>query len=266
MLSAWLPKILLPALIVLVLVLFRRFAPPRGRMVRHQRDELQVPERLPSGMVTSAMWSLRVVLALQFFVLRGLNHFWASLEGPSLLTQYAPQVVWCFVPAFATLAVPWPLTVWYLRRVGRWQEADTIEDEADSKGRMNTFRVTKWLSVGLVGPIALFTFLAIPIHLSIGDSEVRVGHYASVVTERFPLNEARRLTIIDGYRLRDGNVRPAKDVILDFADGRRLRANQIGDGGTDVPNDVMELLILKTDLAPEHALTEEDVPPLSSSR
>ena len=57
-----------------------------------------------------------------------------------------------------------------------------------------------------------------------------------------------------------------EDVILDFADGRRLRANQIGDGGTDVRNDVMELLILKTDLAPEHALTEEDVPPLSSSR
>jgi hypothetical protein len=89
MLPAWLPKVLLPALIVLVLVLFRRVAPPRGRMVRHQWDESQVLERLPSG---------------------------------------------------------------------------------------------------------------------------------------------------------------TKDVILDFADGRRLRANQIGDGGTDVRNDVMELLILKTDL------------------
>jgi hypothetical protein len=266
MLPAWLPKVLLPALVVLVLVLFRRIAPPRGRMVRHHWDKSQVPERLPSGMISSAMGSLGVVLALQFFVLRGLNHFWASLEGPSILTQYAPQVVWCFLPAFAALAVPRPLTVLCLRKVGRWQEADTIEDEADSKGGMNTFRVTKWLSVGLVGPIALFTFLAVPIHLSIGDSEVRVGHYASLVTERFPLNEAKRLTIIDGYRLRDGRVRPAKDVILDFADGRRLRANQIGDGGTDVRNDVMELLILKTDLAPEHALTEEDVPPLSSSR
>src|SRR5579859_6994258 len=106
-----------------------------------------------------------------------------------------------------------------------------IEDAANNKGGMDSFRVMKWLSIGVVGPIAIFTLLAIPIHLSISDSEVRVGHYASFKTERFPLNKAKRLTIVDGYRLKDGSFRPAKDVILDFADGRRLRGNQVGDGG-----------------------------------
>jgi hypothetical protein len=170
---------------VLVLVLFRRIAPPRGQNMRHQWDESPVPERLPSGMISSAMGAWGSPCP-SVFVLRGLDHFWASLEGPSILTQYAPQVVWCFLSAFAALAVPWSLTVWYLRKVGGWQEADAIEDEADSKGGMNTFRVTKWLNVGLVGPIALFTFLAVPIHLSIGDSEVRVGHYASVCHGKIP--------------------------------------------------------------------------------
>jgi hypothetical protein len=235
-------------------------------MASHRYDESQVPERLPSGMIGSAMWSLAIVIALLFFVLRGVNHFWASLEGPSILTQYAPQVVWCFLPGFAAVTTPWPLTVWYLRKVSRWEEADGIEDAADSKGRMNSFRVMKWLSVGAVGPIALFTLLAVPIHLSISDSEVRVGHYASVVTERFPLNEARRLTIVDGYRLRDGSIHPAKDVIIDFADGRRLRANEVGDGGTNVRNDVMQLLITKTSLTPEHASTADDVPAFPASR
>src|SRR6202035_3971576 len=101
-----------------------------------------------------------------FFVLQSANHWWASLDGPSIRTQYAGSVIWCFFPGFAALAIPWPLTVWYLRRVGRWEEANGIEDAADSKGGMNSFRVMKWLSFGVVGPIALFTVLAIPIHLS----------------------------------------------------------------------------------------------------
>jgi hypothetical protein len=150
--------------------------------------------------------------------------------------------------------------------VRRWEEADSIEDAADRKGGMNSLRVMKWLSVGVVSPIALFTLLAVPIHLSIGHSELRVGHYASVVTERLPLNDARRLTIVDGYRLRDGSIHLAKDVIIDFADGRRLRANQVGDGGTNIRNDVMQLLIAKTGLTPEHASTSDEVPLFRASR
>jgi hypothetical protein len=266
MLSAWLPKVLLPVMVALVLALFRTMAPPRARMVSHRYDESQIPERLPSGMIGSAMWSLAIVLALLFFVLRGMNHLWASFEGPSILTQYAPHVIWCFLPGFAAVTIPWPFTVLYLRKVRRWEEADSIEDAADRKSGMNSFRVMKWLSVGMVSPIALFTLLAVPIHLSISDSEVRVGHYASVVTERFPLNDARRLTIVDGYRLRDGSIHPAKDVIIDFADGRRLRANQVGDGGTNIRNDVMQLLIAKTGLTPEHASTSDEVPLFRASR
>ncbi len=260
MLSAWLPKVLFPVVFALIIALFRWMAPPRSRMAHHRYDESQVPEPLPTGIIGGAMWTLGIGLALQFFLLRGANHMWASLEGPSILTQYATPVIWCFFPGFAALAIPWPLTVWYLRRVGRWEEADGIEDVSDSKGGMNSFQIMKWLGIALVGPIAFFTLLAVPIHLSISDSEVRVGHYASFLPERFPLNGARRLTIVDGYRLRDGSFHPAKDVIIDFADGRRLRGNQVGDGGTSVPSDVLDLLISKTGLSPEHASTADEVP------
>jgi hypothetical protein len=112
----------------------------------------------------------------------------------------------------------------------------------------------------LVAPIAAFTLSAIPIHLSISDAEVRVGHYASFRSDVFPLDQARRLTVIDGYRLRDGRFHLAKDVIIDCADGRRLRGNQVGDGGSAVRDDVMRLLIAKTGLAPEHAETAEEIP------
>jgi hypothetical protein len=125
---------------------------------------------------------------------------------------------------------------------------------------MDTFRVMKWLGIGLVLPIAFFTMLAIPVHLSIGDSEARLGHYASMHTDRFSFSEARRATLIDGYRLRDGSFRRSKDLVIDFVDGRRLRGNAVGDGGTDVEENVVQLLLAKTGLNPEHAQTVEDIP------
>jgi len=160
------------------------------------------------------------------------------------------------------LAIPWPFTVWYLRKVGRWEEADSIEDAADEKGRANSFKIMKWMSIGLAAPIGVFTVLAIPIHLSITDSAVKVGHYASFRSDVFPFNQARRATVIDGYKLRDGSLQPARDLIIDYADGRRLRGNQVGDGGTSIPDDVMQLLIAKTGLTPEHAETADDIPAL----
>lgn len=96
-------------------------------------------------------------------------------------------------------------------------------------------------SVGVVSPIALFTLPATPIHLSISDTEVRVGHYGSFHSETFHLKDARRLTVGEGYRPKECSFHAAKDVLIDFADGRRLRGNSVGDGGTSIREDVMQL-------------------------
>jgi hypothetical protein len=109
----------------------------------------------------------------------------------------------------------------------------------------------KWLSIGVVGPIAVLTLLAVPIHLSITNSEVRVGHYASFHPDIFPLKDARSLTIVDVHEMQGNRSHETKDVIVGFADGRHLRGNQVGDGGTSVRNDVMQLLIDKTGLTPK---------------
>ncbi len=256
----WLSRALVPLVIALVLCLFRRIVPPRSRLDNSRYDQQQRPEPLPTGVIGGAMWALGIGFALTFFLLRDANRLWARADGQSVLTLYATPWIWFFLPFFSALAIPWPLTVWYLRRVGRKDEADNIADAADRKGGMDTSRVMKWLGIALVGPISLFTLLAIPVHLSISDSEVRLGHYASIRAERFPFSEARRATLIDGYRLRDGRFQRARDIVIDFADGRRLRGNAVGDGGTDVEERVVQLLLDKTGLRPEHVLTLEDIP------
>lgn len=256
----WLPRALVPLVIALVLSLFRRIVPPRSRLANSRYDQQQGPVPLPTGVIGGTMWALGIGFALTFFLLRDANRLWARADGQSVLTLYATPWIWCFLPFFSALAIPWPLTVWYLRRVGRKDEADNIAGVADRKGGMDTFRVMKWMGIALVGPIALFTLLAIPVHLSINDSEVRLGHYASIRAERFPFSEARRATLIDGYRLRDGSFQRARDIVIDFADGRRLRGNAVGDGGTDVEERVVQLLLDKTGLRPAHVLTLEDIP------
>jgi hypothetical protein len=254
----WLPKALVPIGVAFFFALFRRLAPAPPRGLNH--EERQTPEPLPTGVIGAFMWGLGICLALSFFLLRGANHLSAQADGPALIRLYPGAPIWCFLPGFAALAIPWPLTVWLLRRVGRTDEADNIDVDSSQKTGFDSFKIMKWLSIGVVDPIAIFTVLAIPMHLSIGDSEVRVGHYASWQTETFHFDQAKRATLVDGYRLRDGSFESKRDLFIDFTDGRRLDVNAAGDGGTQVSDTTVELLLAKTGLHATHVLTEEELP------
>jgi hypothetical protein len=76
----------------------------------------------------------------------------------------------------------------------------------------------------------------------------------------FPLNQAKRATLVDGYRLRDGSFQQKRDLYIDFADGRRLDVNAAGDGGTQIDNATVELLLARTGLQASHVSTVEDLP------
>jgi len=208
------------------------------------------------------MWLVALLLALSFLALKWVNHEWAQIDGPAVLHVYATSFIWCFFPGFAALAIPWPLAISLLRRLRRNDEADSISAESNRSGGIDSYRVMKWLCIGLVGPIAGFTILAIPIHMTITDSAVFVGHYAQWRSERFDLSQARRATLVDGVRYRDGTLHLQKDLYLDFADGRRLDANTAGDGGTSVPDAVVKLLLEKTHLRMLRAQIKEEIPGL----
>lgn len=255
----WLPRALVPIGITFFFWLFRKLAPAPARSTNYK--ERQVPEPLPAGVIGVFMLGVGILLASSYFPLRATNHLWAEADGsPAILRLYAPSAIWFFFPFFAALSIPWPLTVWLLRRAGRNDEADSTDSDSSEKVGFDSFKVMKWFSIGVVGPIAVFTLLAIPMHLSIVESEVRVGHYASLRTEVFPFNQARRATLVDGYRLRDGSFEKKRDLYIDFADGRRLDVNSAGDGGTQISDGTVELLLAKTGLSLAHVSTREELP------
>jgi hypothetical protein len=184
----WLFRVLYFLLVTLILRLFRRLAPSKWRLAGWRYDNQQIPEPLPAGAIGGAMWALGIGLALTFLLLRAGNQYWASLDGPAVLAVYATQWLWCFMPLVGALGIPWPVTIWWLRHVGRKDEADGIADAADMSGGIDSILAMKRLNIGVVVPIAFFTMLAIPIHLAIGASDVRVGHYGAWHSERFSFN------------------------------------------------------------------------------
>jgi hypothetical protein len=208
------------------------------------------------------MWLVALLLIASFFLFRWANHLWAGLDGIALMHQYATPVIWCFFPGFAALSIPWPFTVWLLRHMGRKDEADSITSESNRTGQVDSFRVLTWMSICVAGPIFGFTLLAIPLHLTVTDTAVIVGHYAQWHSERFQLSAARRMTLVQGTRYRDGTFHPQEDLIIDFADGRQLNANVVGDGGSSVPPELLRLLEEKIQLPVERAQALEDIPKL----
>lgn len=254
----WVPRVVVPLGIGLVMALLGRYAPPpKAASASWRYETSQVPEPLPTGMIGAVMWGIGICFVLSFFLFRGINHLWANADGPAEIRVYATPALWTFFPGFGALVVPWPLTLWWLRRDGRYDEADSIAEQSNEDGGFNTYRVLIWMSYWIVLPIGMFTALAVPIHMSIADGEVRVGHYASLWPEVFRFDQVRSAAIIDGFDS-NGKPHPAKDLAIDFVDGRRLRAGEVGDGGEAAKPEVMRLLLQKTGLTPGHEVDGPD--------
>jgi hypothetical protein len=196
------------------------------------------------------MWLFAVLILSTFFLLRAANAAWARVQDPGMVHVLPTSVLWCFFPGFAALCVPWPLTVWLLRRWGRTDEADEIYESSSSNVGFDSYTVMKWMSFGLAGPIFVASFLAVPIHLSIGVDEARLGHFASFREDRFDLRLATRARMVETTAVSEHNAANLTDLIIDFSDGRSLRANAVGDGGTSADPKIVALLLDKTHLSP----------------
>jgi len=241
----------------LAFALFRRFAPwdsSSDPMVDNGR-------RLPYGVAGVSMWVLGALIGVGgFCLLKSVNWFWASLDRDAILTVYPVAFIWGFLPGFAAIALPWPLTLWLLRRFGYSGQAAEIVAAANRKGGYDSERVMRWAAWVTLLPIALFTLPAIPMHLSAGAREVRVTPYGHLSPEVFRLADAKKAWRTDGYYLQDGKFASHPDLLIDFADGRRLDANAVGDSGGRPLDQLIHLLLDDSNLTPVHVQTAQEIP------
>jgi hypothetical protein len=207
------------------------------------------------------MWLLGLVVAVGGYSLfYELNSWWASRDSGALMQIMPTRVIWCFAPGFGALLVPWLATLWLLRRFGYAGQAEEIVIKGNQKMGANGERIMKGLGWGVVLPIALFTVPAIPIHMSVMNDEVRVTHYGHLAPVVYEFKDAKQAYWIDGYNLRDGSFQAQPDLLIDFADGRRLDASAVGDGGSVPSQQLVDLLLTKSQLTPVEVKTSDDIP------
>jgi len=243
--------------IPLVFSLFRRWA-PRDLSIEQVEDD---GRRLPYGVAGTCMWILAILIAVGgFYALYGANRLWASFDNDAVLSVYPDSAIWCFLPGFATMLIPWITTLWLLRRFSYAAQAAEIVTKGNAKMNVNGERVMHWLAWGILLPIAIFTLPAIPMHLTIDDNAVKVTHYRHVSPDVFKFTDARDAYLVDGYALRDGTFKSQKDLIIRFADGKQLSANAVGDGGSEPSEELISNLLSRCHLNAIEVKTSDDIP------
>lgn len=256
---SWLGKLLVPLTVALAFVAFRKYFPAKvnTNFDRYDRSE---GKRLPTGAFRTIAITMGLGIAIGgYFALRIINPLFAKLDGLPLAQAFPITAIWYFLPGFAALAVPWPLMISLLRRSAYSDEARYIEAEASEKSGFDCFRVMGAINLFLVLPIAVFTLLTLPERLTLTNTNILWTHYASLQPEVFSYSDIIRLTIVDGYKLRDGSFKTHKDLLIEFKDGRRLGANAVGDGGSEPSTKVIQVVLDKTGLAPDEVRTEDEI-------
>lgn len=256
---SWVPKFFVPLGIGLVFGVFRKYFPakPDPTLERYDRPE---GKRLPTGAFGAVTICIGLAIAVGgYFGLHAINHQFAKSDGVALEQTFPVSAIWCFLPGFAALAIPWPLTIALLRRSEYRDEAAYIEAEGSNKSGFDCFRVMVGMNLFIVLPIAFFTVLALPERLTLTEHSILWTHYASLKPEVFNYSDIVGLTKVDGYLLRDGSFKSHKDLLVDFKDGRRLSANAVGEGGSEPSTKEINVLLDKTGLVPREARTIEEV-------
>jgi hypothetical protein len=203
-----------------------------------------------------------------------LNRYLAEKESPGALQLLLPQsAIWWFFPGFAALTFAYELTLQLWSIFGSRQNADRYSDWTNLKtantsglGRIDYRKSLRWMFLLVAAPTGAFTVLALPMHASLGPESIHDCGYAFSSCKIYPYTAARRMTIIQGFRRRDGSFTSRAGAIVDFDGGRRWSSADIGNFRHNVDSSIVQILQAKTHLSIQSAETEADILPLNSKQ
>jgi hypothetical protein len=98
-------------------------------------------------------------------------------------------------------------------------------------------------------------------HTSLRESDIRDCGYAFVPCKTYRYDAANRLTMIEGFRTRDGKLKRRASIVIDFKDGHRWSSADMSEFGQTVDPSMTEFLERTTGLALDYADIEADIPP-----
>lgn len=255
-------RILVPAAVIAALNLLRKYLPARSTNLQAQIDSNGNVEDFTSAnvVVYTCMVVVGTVFALGVhWALAAANHNFARADGPAVFQFFPSPAAWWFFPGFAALCLSWEITLflWSLF-VGRNKVIRFIDWTSERAGYDST-RALRWMSMVVALPIGIATIIAVPMHSTLREKDIVVGHYATLARQSLQYSKAQRLLVVDGFRDRSVKFTPKAAVIIDFDDGSRWNSSDIGDFKSKLDPGLVEFLESKTRLSAEYAETEPDL-------
>jgi hypothetical protein len=255
-------RIIVPAAVIAVLSLLRRYLPARKTRPQSAAAPRRDPEDFSGTQWTVGISMLVVGLAFGFLVHKALvmaNHHFAAADGPAAFRLLPSSAIWWFFPGFGALCLTWEITLLLWSVFEDREKIVRYVAWSDERTGFDSTRAFRWMAVLLALPIGLATVLAIPVHSTLRDRDIVVGHYATLAQQVLPYSQARRLVLVGGFRDRSGKFSPRAGMIIDFSDGSRWSSSANRDFKPEVDFGLTEFLQLKTGLPVEYAETEADL-------
>jgi hypothetical protein len=259
-------RAIVPIAVGIGIAIARKYLKPSVRLPEAQLFALDARFRRTQWVVGVSL----IVVAVAFVstthhILVSLNRYLAESDGAETSLRLWPQsAIWWFFPGFGALALCWEITLQLWSAFG---QADTVRSYrlwSDGRAGFDRTRILRWMAVVIAAPIGVFTVLALPMHTALRDQDIRVCGYAWAECRTLKYSGAVGMTLVEGFRDRDGKLHPRAGIVLDLADGRRWSSADIGDFRNSVDPALAAFLVERTGLPLEHAETESDIPKATS--
>jgi len=259
----WLAKLAVPAGVLGGFALARRYLPAMSAKefgTSYTIDELNARFAITQWRVLAAMLAIGALFAwVTYAVPSALNRYVAWLDGPSDLTLLPSPATWWFLPLSGALTLCWEIILalwsWFNK-----SEAALYNYWSAVKSGFDAPKLLRIMAVLLVVPVAILTALAVPEHVVFRGDEIRVRGFGFTSARSYRYGNARRLSVVEGYRAGDGTLVKNAAIVLDFAEGRRWSTAEIGDPQPSVDPLLVNYLKAKTNLEPQYVEADSEIP------
>jgi hypothetical protein len=213
-------RALIPALVAIVFLLARRYLPASASVVVPP-EEARRFSRL-QWYVAGIVILVALCFGLcSYAALAWLNRLLAN-GNPAIRFVLLPDpAIWAIFPFLGGILSAWELTMRLWARFGNRLQARHYEAWANQKAGFNATRLSRVLFLCLALPAAFCTILALPMHTSLGNTDITVGRFGTFKARVYKYSDVRRITVTQGLRTRNGGFVQRSAIVLDFANGDR---------------------------------------------
>lgn len=258
-------RALVPLLVFLVFALARRYLPVDSAQQAkdtYSKEELDARFCYTKWIVSLCMLvSAALFASSSYALLVWLNRYLAIADGPAYFRRWPENAIWWFFPMFGAISLCWEMTLQLWSRFGNGEEANRYSYWTNQSVGFDSRRVLRWLALLIALPIGVLTVLALSMHTSLREDDIRDCGYAFAPCKTYRYDDAIRLTMVQGSRSRDRKQKRRAGIVIDFKNGLRWSSADMGEFGRIVDPAMTEFLKNKTQLPLNHAETQADIPP-----